>query len=299
MAVDISIYRARVGSYYSKAFLTSKKLSFVNASNVLQFIALLCLHSPCNIQLSLFFNFLRYCCIDNFSCVNCNFLSNCRCTNCERPDKAGSNIFIKRLILMLSGDIERNPGPTSNSDLKIIHINIDSIRNKMDIFEAEYNQMDIIAVSETWLSPSVSNNSIAMSNFHPPVRRDRPNDAHGGVAIYVRNSLVCKPRPDLHVVDLEAVWVESKLDQTSFLIGCFYRPPSSNVNYWDLIKDSIRKVNNTSLKFIILGDFNTDFLKNPSPYFIEIINQYMLAQLIHEPTRTTENSETCLDLILT
>ena len=98
------------------------------------------------------------------------------------------------------------------------------------------------------------NSSIHLTNFHPPIRRDRPNDPQGGVAIYVKHILSCKRiRPDLQVNGLEAVWVES------LLAGSFYRPPNSRVNYWELISDSIRKANNCVVKFIILGDFNTDF----------------------------------------
>ena len=96
------------------------------------------------------------------------------------------------------------------------------------------------------------NTSIHLTNFHPPIRRER----YGGVAIYVKNT---KLRPDLQVNGLEAVWVETKIHQESLLVGSFYRPPNSSVNFWELISDSIRKANNCVVKFIILGDFNTDF----------------------------------------
>ena len=59
-------------------------------------------------------------------------------------------------------------------------------KNKIDLIEAEANQFDIITVSETWLSQIDVNTSIHLTNFHPPIRRDRPNDPHGGVAIYVK-----------------------------------------------------------------------------------------------------------------
>ena len=49
-------------------------------------------------------------------------------------------------------------------------------------------------------------------------------------------------------------------------MGSFYRSPSSRANYWELVNDSIRKANNIVLKFIILGDFNTDVFNNPSQH---------------------------------
>ena len=143
------------------------------------------------------------------------------------------------------------------------------------------------------------NTSIHLTNFHPPIRRDRPNDPHGGVAIYVKNNLFCKPRPDLQVNGFEAVWVETKLNQESLLVGSFYRPPNSSVNYWELISDSIRKANNCVVKFIILGDFNTDFFNNPSQHLMDILNVHQLFQLTNSATRITESTSSCLDLIMT
>jgi exonuclease III len=138
------------------------------------------------------------------------------------------------LLLLLSGDVELNPGPANRTDMCVIHANVQSLRHKVDLLQAEFKEVDIFTLSETWLSSQVTSDSIHLTNFHPPVRQDRPNDPHGGVANYVRNSLYCKPRPDLQVKDLEAVWIETKLDQKSILIGSFYRPPNSLVNYWNL-----------------------------------------------------------------
>ena len=95
-----------------------------------------------------------------------------------------------RKLLLRAGDIEANPGPSrtdTRSDLCIIHLNARSIKNKVDLIEAEANQFDIITVSETWLSQIDMNTSIQLTNFHPSIRRDRPNDPHGGVAI-----IICK-----------------------------------------------------------------------------------------------------------
>ena len=298
MNVDLQTYRARVGGFYSKALSAFRQLSFVNISNVIQFMILIYFQNSNGVRLSVLAHFIisDHCkALDkelNFSSA----FGNGEHYAGKENTSAHSARHIGQLHLLLSGDVELNPGP--NYDLEIIHININSIRNKIDIFEAEYNAFDIITVSETWLSDSVSNEAIQLTNFHPPVRRDRPGDPHGGVAIYVKNNLFFKPRPDLLVDDLEAVWVETKLDQTSLLIGSFYRPPSSNINYWNLIEESIHKVNNTTQKFIILGDFNNDILTNASPHLLQIMNRYQLTQYIKKPTRITESSQTCLDLIL-
>ena len=95
----------------------------------------------------------------------------------------------------------------------------------------------------------VGNEEISITGLQPPIRKDRPNDLHGCAAVYVKNDLVCKPRPDHSIPLLEAVWVETKLSQETILIGTFYRLPNFAVEYWQLIDQLIKKVLNTPHKF--------------------------------------------------
>ena len=53
------------------------------------------------------------------------------------------------------------------------------------------------------------------------------------------------------------------------------------------------------MKFVILGDFNTDFLNRPSQHLLDMLTLYQLKQLINIHTRTTETTSSCLDLIIT
>ena len=203
------------------------------------------------------------------------------------------------LRLLLSGDIETNPGPFTRQSISIVHANVCSLRNKIDLVQTNLGKHDIITLSETWLDDTVNNDSISLQHFHPPVRQDRPNNAHGGVAIYVKNTLVCKARPDLHVPGLDAVWVETKLNQDTLLVGSFYRSPDSNVSYWSLIKDSIERADSHSpTKMMILGDFNSDY-NNPSKHLKDIQAYFDLDQLVDSPTRITDTKSSCIDLILT
>ena len=159
----------------------------------------------------------------------------------------------------MCNDVHPNPGPVNGKPtLSIVHNNIKSIRNKLDPVYVELNRFDIITLSETWLKSTIQQEEIRLPGYSEPVRRDRPDDsAYGGVAIYVKNNLICKPRPDLAVQDLEAVWIETTLNQDIILVGCFYRA-DLHVHYWDLIEESISKANNTPYKFIVIGDFNAD-----------------------------------------
>ena len=191
-----------------------------------------------------------------------------------------------QLLLLRSGDIESNPGPTPNYEIKIIHLNARSIPKHISDVETECNKYDIITCSETWLAPHHTSAQTDLLHFHPPIRLDRPlnhsgggvatdrplhhsgggvatdrpsNHSGGGVAIYVKRHLFCKHRPHLHVPGLEAIWIETKINKETMLIGSFYRQPSATVDYWDLIRQSFWNVNNTGLKCIAFGDFNSDF----------------------------------------
>ena len=158
-----------------------------------------------------------------------------------------------QLLLLRSADIESNPGPTPNYEIKIIHLNARSIPKHISDVETECNKYDIITCSETWLAPHHTSAQTDLLHFHPPIRLDRPlNHSGGGVAIYVKRHLFCKHRPDLHVPGLEAIWIETKINKETMLIGSFYRQPSATVDYWDLIRQSFWNVNNTSHKYIIM-----------------------------------------------
>ena len=76
-------------------------------------------------------------------------------------------------------------------------------------------------------------------HFLPPFRTDRADRPGEGVVIYVRDSISCKRRLDLEVRGLEAVWMEVNIKRKKMLIGGFYRLPNSNVEYYNLLTESI------------------------------------------------------------
>jgi hypothetical protein len=73
----------------------------------------------------------------------------------------------------------------------------------------------------------------------PPFRRDRSNKVGGGVIVYVKNTVNCIIRPDLHVGSLECIWLEIKLNNKKYLYGTFYIPPTSDLQTWRNIEHSI------------------------------------------------------------
>ena len=190
-------------------------------------------------------------------------------------------------------------GPrVSAKSLNLYHLNAQSIRNKLDCFESECIGYDVICVSETWLNNNIKNAAITIPSYQEPIRKDR-EDGYGGVCIYARDNLIVKPRPDLDIPGLEAVWAEVRNSHFKFLICALYRPPSSKVNYWTLIDESIQGAKMTNISNIfIMGDINEDQMQANSR-FRRILERNHLVQLIDKSTHNKDNSSTLIDIIAT
>ncbi|CAC5358364.1 unnamed protein product [Mytilus coruscus] len=101
-------------------------------------------------------------------------------------------------------------------------INIQSIKSKLDILEAELGDRDIIMLTESWLKPNISDKSVVLSNFKAPYRNDREGD---------------------------------KLRKVLF--GLFYRSSDSPYHIWNHINQSIENAVNSDIEsIVVMGDFN-------------------------------------------
>ena len=224
------------------------------------------------------------------------------------------------LLLLQSGDIHPNPGPSSvasdisdssastilnsinlSRHLSFVHYNIQSIVPKLDILNAELFDFDILAFSETWLSPTVTSEELFILSYHPPERKDRIGDSHGGVILYVKDTLHFTRRHDLEPVGVECLWIELNLKHKKLLLGLFYRPPSSDSAYFSSIEDSIYLAVDTGTKDIVItGDLNYNVLNiQASSKIKSLCEQFSLVQTINDPTHDTEHSHSLIDIILT
>ena len=140
-----------------------------------------------------------------------------------------------------------------------------------------------------------------MSSFQKPERKDRSDETHGGVIVYVKDTISYVRRFDLELKSLECIWIQLKLSNKSVLFGVFYRPPSAHNIYNSQIEDSITLAPDTGIKNIIVtGDLNYNALKLPSSRKVQdICQQFNLSQIINEPTHFTETSASLIDLLFT
>ena len=221
------------------------------------------------------------------------------------------------MILYRAGDVKKNPGPETETDdninitesestavlhgsFSVVHYNVQSVLNKVDIIETEFSNFSLVALTETWLNDSVPNQDLEFNDFQLPFRRDRVGDNHGGILVYVKTDLPCKRRYDLELVTIECLWVEINVKNKNILVGTFYRPPNSNALIFSDIENSIGLAFDTGIPdIIILGDFNLNVLNGPSARKInDLCQHYNLSQIISEPTNFTESSSSIIDLIM-
>jgi hypothetical protein len=187
-----------------------------------------------------------------------------------------STAFSLTKLILLSGDVELNPGPC------LFSININSLRNKIDHLSAELSpEIDILCVTETRIDPTIIDEDILVQGFKDVFRKDLSLES-GGVCLQLSADLIGTRLNHLEQPDLELLWVKVT-HQTDFLvIGVGYRNPALPVSYWDKLFDNVSNVVGIfgQQKILLTGDFNQNLL-NPNPcHFSDIINALNMYQLI-------------------
>ena len=86
-----------------------------------------------------------------------------------------------QIFLVLSNDIESNPGPQNKSALSLLSVNINSVMvtGKLEELQQMAHEIkaSVIGITETWLGETVSSSSLLLQSYQEPERRDR--NRHG------------------------------------------------------------------------------------------------------------------------
>lgn len=210
---------------------------------------------------------------------------------------------IALLLVIMSGDVLENPGPELNTSLNsdslsIIHLNIRSIRNKLDYIQEYLTDFNILCFTETHLNHDISNDDIFLEGFQPVIFRKDVSPHSAGLLIYVAEGLIAVHRPDLEVNLDESLWIEIRHKGEPYLICNIYRPPNTPVSFWPRLNVVIEKALEFSNRIIIVGDLNEDQLNEQNHYLKDLLSMNNLENVIQEPTRITTSSATLLDVIV-
>lgn len=190
----------------------------------------------------------------------------------------------------------------SKNGLKIAHLNIWSLRRKIDQVTVLLHDrpFDMFALSETYLTCNVDDSELSVDGY-TFYRRDRGSRG-GGVALYVANDLtheLCTTIND-HV-NIEAMWVKVNVPYHKPIFVCtVYRPPSADDVYFENMLQTFENVISDDNDVVIVGDFNFDYvidetLANNQAHYIELLLN--CSQLIQVPTRVTPTTSSTIDLI--
>ena len=230
-----------------------------------------------------------------------------------------SSLWLQILLVLLSGDVEINPGPkgTPKANLSICHWNLNSISAhnyvKLSLLRAylAFHNFDIICLSETYLNSSNSpdDETLEISGYNL-VRSDHPlNSKRGGVCIYYKNYL------PLRIISVnylsECINFEIMIGNKICNFITLYRSPSQNQDDFQAFIDNLEMNLETLAQrnpfLVVLGDFNgksKHWCSQDSTNFegitIEnVTSQFGLSQIITEATHFLESSSSCIDLIFT
>ena len=175
----------------------------------------------------------------------------------------------------------------------------------MELLEGEMRRWgvawDAVGLAETWLDAE-SEKKVGLSGYGV-VCTSRREKGGGGVAVFVRDGLTYRERPDLGTFTeevFESVFVEIIRGggRRNDIIGVVYRPPGVGLEGFNTemarVLTKLRGANG-----YIMGDFNIDLTHGPTSDFMEGVTSVGFYPLISLPTRLTDNTATLIDNILT
>ena len=170
--------------------------------------------------------------------------------------------------------------------------NVRSLRNKIDELHAstqylyEYRDSCLLCFSETWLNPTVIDDSLSLPGFGTPLRLDRQQQATGksiggGLCMYI-NTKWCKhhiirhtfnsPHLELLSVSLGPTYLPREFGQ--LFVCLVYIPPDANYKEAaDEIYRHIQELETASpdTPKLILGDFNGCSLSSALPHYQQYV----------------------------
>ena len=231
-------------------------------------------------------------------------------------------------IILLCGDIHPQPGPLiSNSNKReertvrhfkstrlktyatVAHLNVRSMVSRENFHlitqTISSNDYDIFTISETWLDLSTSDNDIQIPGYIL-FRQDRGmHKTGGGIVVYVKDIYKASVVTEFSAVsdcNFQQLWLKVQCKKLkSFLLCTVYRPPNSPISFLEDLEKAFLDSLLAGMEVIIIGDLNCNLQGNcpDGRALFDFCSTLNLTQLVKEPTRVTERSQTLIDIVLT
>ena len=198
-----------------------------------------------------------------------------------------------------------NTFSSSSNLLSYLHINIRSIAKHFDEMVSFLNTLHgdflFLGLSETWLHPN-SNNCLYQIPSYQLITSNRENTKGGGVALYIHDFLTFTHIQAINMMHCESIFVENLINNKKGVIGVNYRKPNTSFpEFLASLDECLHQLSARGGHCIILGDMNIDTSgdnTHAAPYQT-LLSSYNFAQIITQPTRITDHSNTIIDHLLT
>ena len=140
--------------------------------------------------------------------------------------------------------------PRRPSQLKIMHLNVQSISNKLKEIQHHIatEEIDILSLNETWLKPS---QKLKMPNYSL-VRKDRPSQPHGGVLLAIHKDILYEPINLPGEEEIVAVkLLKASPEGENITVVSLYNPPDKQVPI-----QTLKNILQDYCNVLIVGDLN-------------------------------------------
>lgn len=186
----------------------------------------------------------------------------------------------------------------SSSETKLIHLNTQSLANKISHFEVFLNNLggsDLVCVTETWFKA----NLLSFYNIDGYTMVEsycRTQARGGGVAIYSRTGLKVDPvhsRVQPIEMHFEFACVRAQYFKQAYVIVVVYRSPLGNINLFiENLSELLEELFKSSITMIVCGDFNIDFAKmsRERDELCDLLLSYGLVSHVTSATRKISNT---------
>ena len=162
-----------------------------------------------------------------------------------------------RRILLLAVDIQVNPGPVragrsnqadesrrdqkynylrdfvkdmisvGSNNLKVAHINIRSLRNKVEEVRILLSvcRFDVLSITGTHFDKTISDGQLEVENYKIVRRHRLTQTTGGGCLVYVAKHICAQRMRTLESEQVEGIWLTVLINSSTFIVGTIYRPP--------------------------------------------------------------------------
>jgi len=171
--------------------------------------------------------------------------------------------------------------------MSLLHYNVRSLLPKLDNLKAEciIFKPDVVCICETWLGRDIDDTELSIDGYRT-IRLDR-NRHGGGVALFISSNLSHKVIYSGNG-SFECIIVSLQFGPCKVCVCLLYRPPNSSCDFLDYLYDVLYSIDISFFSnFLLLGDFNIDFLAQSHPLFSKVVcitSSFLFHQVVSHPT---------------